>query len=162
MHGSRQLDWAVWHPLEEVGTVLPAMSRRVDKFPHTSACFRGSSVARHLRERDSAAAAWTDGLLFQARRAPRRPSRRRSQSCRMYMANRIPTIVLVTLALLVAVPIAARSRNTHTPALESSRSTVTAVLRTGSRHASDVSDEAAMALLGTALVAAGAALRKAA
>jgi hypothetical protein len=78
------------------------------------------------------------------------------------MANRIPTIVLVTLALLVALPIAARSRNTLAPAIDSkSRSTVTA-LRTGARHAPDVSDEAAMALLGTALVAAGAALRKAA
>jgi hypothetical protein len=79
------------------------------------------------------------------------------------MANRIPTIVLVTLAFLVAVPIAARSRNTHTPAIDSeSRSMVKAALRTGSRHAPDVSDEAAMALLGTVLVAAGTALRKAA
>jgi hypothetical protein len=84
------------------------------------------------------------------------------QPCRMYMANRIPTIVLVTLALLVAVPMAARSRNIRIPALESSRSTVTTVLRTGSRNAPDVADEAAMALLGTALVAAGAALRRAA
>jgi hypothetical protein len=39
---------------------------------------------------------------------------------------------------------------------------VKAVLLTGSRHARHVSDEAAMALLGTALVAAGTALRKAA
>ena len=68
----------------------------------------------------------------------------------MCMANRIQTIVLVTLALVVAVPIAARSRGTHTPAIDSE-----------SRPAAP-SDEAAMALLGTALVAAGAALRKAA
>jgi hypothetical protein len=81
----------------------------------------------------------------------------------MYMANRIATIVLVALALLVAVPIAARSRNIHTPGVGSeSRATMTAALRIGSRYALEVSDEAAMALLGTALVAAGAALRKAA
>lgn len=79
------------------------------------------------------------------------------------MANRIATIVLVTLALLVTVPIAARTRNIHAPGVGSeSESTMTAALRTGARHALEVSDEAAMALLGTALVAAGAALRKAA
>ena len=80
------------------------------------------------------------------------------------MANRIPTIILVTLALfVVAVPIVARARNTHTPAIDSeSQSTVMTAARTGSRRMNAVSDEAAMALLGTALVAAGGALRKAA
>jgi hypothetical protein len=79
------------------------------------------------------------------------------------MANRIPTIILVTLALVVAVPILARGRNTDTPTIDSeSRSTVTASARAGSHRPNAVSDEAAMALLGTALVAAGGALRKAA
>lgn len=79
------------------------------------------------------------------------------------MANRIPTIILVTLALVVAVPFVARGRNTHTPAIDSeSRSTALTATRTGSGRPHAVSDEAAMALLGTALVAAGGALRKAA
>jgi hypothetical protein len=81
----------------------------------------------------------------------------------MYMTNRIPTIVLVSLALIVVVPLAARSRSSRTPAIESPSglTAVTTVGRNGS-HRTNASDEAAMALLGTALVAAGAALRKAA
>lgn len=86
------------------------------------------------------------------------------------MARRVLTVLLVTTALLVAGPIVARTLATASPTADAAASAgLVPVANLPARanpgrgwYVESLPDEAAMALIGTALLAAGTAIRKAA